>query len=106
MFLASAQILLKLALLKMEKFSWTWKFFQELFVNWYLLASGMSAVLATLLWAFLLKHNDLSLVYPLTSLSYIFGILGGIIVFNETVPTLRWVGVILIMIGAVFLTRP
>ena len=106
LFLAGAQILLKLALLKMDKFSWTWKFFQDLFVNWYLLASGISALLATFLWTFILKHNDLSLVYPLTSMSYIFGILGGIIVFHETVPTMRWVGVVFIMIGAVFLTRP
>ena len=106
LFLAGAQILLKLALMKMDNFSWTWKFFQDLFVNWYLLASGVSAVFATLLWTFILKHNDISLVYPLTSMSYIFGILGGMFIFHEVVPTMRWVGVVFIIIGAVFLTRP
>ena len=105
MFLSGSQILLKLALVRMGDFSWTWKFFQNLLVNWYLLASGMSAICAALLWALILKHNDLSLVYPLTSVSYIFGILGGIFIFHEAVPPLRWIGVMFIIIGAVFLTR-
>jgi len=106
MFLAGAQVLLKLALERMDKFSWTSKFFQDLFVNWYLLASGISALTATLLWTYILKHYELSLAYPLTSISYIFGMLAAIFIFHEAVPTLRWVGVLFIMIGVAFLTRP
>ena len=106
MFLAAAQVLLKLSLEKMGKFSWTWKFFRELFVNWHLLASGISAVTATFLWAYILKNYELSLAYPLISISYIFGMFAAIFIFHESVPTLRWVGVLFIMIGVVFLTRP
>ena len=105
-FLASAQVLLKISLEKMGVFSWTWKFFRDLFTNWYLLASGISVVIATLLWTYILKHYDLSLAYPLISISYIFGMLAAIFIFNETVTIFRWIGVLFIMVGVAFLAKP
>jgi undecaprenyl phosphate-alpha-L-ara4N flippase subunit ArnE len=105
-FLAAGQVFLKFALEKLMKFSWTWTFFRDFFTNWWFSASGLSMVAASAVWFYILKHNDLSLAYPLLSISYIFGTLAAIFIFHETVPTTRWIGVLFIMIGVAFLTKP
>ncbi len=86
-------------------FSWTWKFFRQAMFSWQLLASGLSMVAASFIWFYILKHYELSLAYPLISISYIFGTLAAIFFFHETVPFTRWMGVLLIMGGVVLLTR-
>jgi undecaprenyl phosphate-alpha-L-ara4N flippase subunit ArnE len=106
MFLASGQVFLKFAFARMDKFSWTWKFFSALFTNWQLAASGMSMLMASLIWFYIIKHYELSLAYPLTSMSYIFGTLAALLIFNESVPMMRWLGVVFIMIGVACLSRP
>ncbi|MDR1525004.1 MAG: EamA family transporter [Tannerella sp.] len=104
-FLAAGQVFLKIGLEKFEKFSWTWTFVRDFLTNWWILASGLSMVAASIIWFYILKHNDLSLVYPLISISYIFGTLAAVFIFHETVPPTRWIGVLLIMIGVAFLTK-
>ena len=99
LFLASGQVFLKLALMKMDKFSFSWKFFKEAAQNWPFAACGISMLLATLLWLYILKQYEFSVAYPLTSISYIIGMAAAIFVFHEAIPLIRWVGVILIMIG-------
>ncbi len=106
MFLALGQVLLKFGLERVDKFSWTWQFFRDFFTNWWLLGSGLSMIAASIIWFFILKHHDLSLAYPLISISYIFGTLAAVYIFHETVPLTRWVGVLFIMIGVAFLARP
>ena len=105
MALALGQVLLKFGLAKMEAFSWTLKFFRDFFTNWWMLGSGLSMLTASILWFYILKHNDLSLAYPLISISYIFGTLAAVFIFHETVPLTRWLGVLLIMVGVAFLTK-
>ena len=99
LFLASGQVFLKLALMKMDKFSFSWKFFKEAAQNWPLAVCGGSMLLATLLWLYILKHYEFSVAYPLTSISYIIGMAAAIFVFHEAIPLTRWIGVVLIMIG-------
>ena len=105
LFLASGQVFLKLAMLRMDKFSLTWKFFKEIIQNWPLAACGINMLMATLLWLFILKHYDFSVAYPLTSISYIIGMLAAIFVFHEIIPFTRWIGVILIMIGVFLVVK-
>ena len=97
--LASGQVFLKLAMMRMEKFSFTWKFFKEAAQNWPFAACGVCMLMATLLWFHILKHFEFSVAYPLTSISYIIGILAALFVFHEAIPYTRWIGVILIMAG-------
>jgi len=103
--LASSQVFLKLATMRMDKFSFTWTFFKDLLMNWQLALSGISIVAATIIWMYILKRFELSVAYPLISISYIFGMLAAIFIFNEVVPLTRWIGVGLIMIGVVFLVK-
>jgi undecaprenyl phosphate-alpha-L-ara4N flippase subunit ArnE len=105
MILAAGQVFLKFALARMEPFSWTWKFFRDFFTNWWMVGSGLSMIAATIIWFYILKNNDLSLAYPLISISYVFGTLAAIFIFHETVPFMRWIGILLIMIGVTFLAK-
>ena len=99
LFLAFGQVFLKLAMMRMGKFSFTWKFFWEAAQNWPLAASGISMLMATLLWFHILKHFEFSVAYPLTGISYIIGMAAAIFVFHEAIPYTRWIGVILIIAG-------
>ena len=103
--LAACQVFLKLAMLRIEKFTFTWTFFKDLLINWQLALSGISIAAASIIWMYMLKHFELSVAYPLISISYIFGMLAAIFVFHEVVPITRWIGVALIMAGVVFLVK-
>lgn len=52
-----------------------------------------------------LSRANISIVSPLLSISYLFTVLGGKIIFNEPLPPLRLVGVALIMTGVIFVLR-
>jgi undecaprenyl phosphate-alpha-L-ara4N flippase subunit ArnE len=52
-----------------------------------------------------LKFFPFSIAHPLTSFSFIFGMLAAIFIFGETVPLTRWVGVALIIVGAFFIAK-
>ena len=103
--LATSQVFLKLATLRMEKFSFTWAFFKDLLMNWQLASSGISIAAATIIWMYILRHFELSVAYPLISISYVFGMLASIFIFHEVVPLTRWIGVGFIMVGVIFLVK-
>jgi drug/metabolite transporter (DMT)-like permease len=52
-----------------------------------------------------LSRANISIVSPLLSISYLFTVLGGKIIFNEPLPALRLVGVGLIMTGVIFVLQ-
>ncbi len=52
----------------------------------------------------LMGKSDISFLWPLTALSFVFATIAAIIFLGETVSLLRWVGVILIVIGAAFIS--
>lgn len=53
------------------------------------------------LWLLALRYFDVSFMYPLLSLAYILVVFMSVLVLNETVHLTRWIGVILIVIGAI-----
>ena len=103
--LASSQVFLKLATVRIDKFSFTRAFFKTLLLNWQLALSGVCFVTATIVWMHILKRYDLSVAYPLASISYIFGMLASMFIFHEVIPLTRWMGVGFIMIGIIFLVK-
>jgi undecaprenyl phosphate-alpha-L-ara4N flippase subunit ArnE len=105
LFFAGGQVFLKLAMQRMDRFSLTWAFFRSWIASWQMLASGLCMVAGTALWLYILKHFDFSVAYPITSISYIFGMLAAILIFHEAVPATRWIGVILIMGGVVLAAK-
>jgi undecaprenyl phosphate-alpha-L-ara4N flippase subunit ArnE len=89
----------------MGKFSFTWSFFRDLTTNGWLLGSGLCMAAATFLWLYIIKYFEFSVAYPMISISYIFGMLAAIFIFHETVPIIRWIGVLLIMAGVILIAK-
>ncbi|MDR2414630.1 MAG: EamA family transporter [Odoribacteraceae bacterium] len=105
LFLSAAQVFLKFAMNRVNDISYSWTLFRDLLSNWWLLASGLCMATATILWLYIIKHYDFSMVYPMISISYIFGMLAAIFIFREVVPPSRWLGVLLIMGGVVLVAK-
>ena len=66
---------------------------------WILLGTAMEAAFFVML-LILLKRNDVSLIWPLTSLGFVLTALAAKFINHETVSPLRWAGVVLIVMGA------
>ena len=80
------------------------EFFKNLF-SYEILISVISMGFGGFLWIALLKKIEFSILYPLISISYIFGLLAAVIIFEESVPLLRWIGVLIIILGIFLITR-
>ncbi len=99
--LCGGQVFLKLSLTAMPPFGWNKTFWTGALTNWQFAACGILFGGASLLWMYMLKHFPLSTVYPITSLSYVLGMLAGLVIFHEEVTLMKWVGAAFIMIGCI-----
>lgn len=52
----------------------------------------------------LMSKSDISFLWPLTALSFVFATFAAIWFLGEKVSAVRWIGVVLIMIGAAFIS--
>jgi len=103
--LASGHVCFKLAVQKLGKFHWSWVFFSDLLTNWWLLTSGIFLILTTILWGYILKHFEFSVAYPITAFAYVFGMLAAVFIFQESVSLTRWIGIGLVILGVLFITK-
>jgi len=85
---------------KSINFEMTLKGIFNLIFNPYIIAGGIVYVIASLVWIYILSKEDLSKVYPLQSLCYVFGAIIGIFLFKESMNALKILGLTLIAIGA------
>ena len=53
---------------------------------------------------FLMSKSDISLLWPLTGLSFVFATFAAVWFLHERVSPLRWAGVVLIVLGAALIT--
>ena len=56
-------------------------------------------VVSTILWLLALSKTTLSFAYPFTALTFVLVMLSARIVFQESIPTWRYVGILLICLG-------
>lgn len=103
--LCGGQVLLKLALERMGAVTPITDFLWRNLTNWWFLACGICYGMATLLWMYIVKHFPFSMAYPMISMSYVFGMFAAMFVFHEQIPPTRWIGVMLIMAGCVFIAK-
>jgi len=69
-------------------------------IRWMWLGIGlMATAFFSLLWAFSIAN--VSLVVPVTALSYVVGTLGGKILLREKVTKQRWSGILLVSFGVI-----
>ncbi len=103
--LACGQVCFKLAVDRITRFEWSCRWFADIATNWWLLASGISLLSATLLWGYILRHFSFSIAYPITAFAYVFGMFAACMVFGEHIPVTRWIGVCLIVVGVMFIVK-
>jgi Integral membrane protein DUF6. len=56
-------------------------------------------------WLLALNRADLSYVYPFASLSYVLITRASWLLLNESVPPMRWIGLVIICIGVMLVAR-
>lgn len=62
-------------------------------------------IIATGFFMFLLSKYDISLVIPISSVSFIFSLVAGAFIFNEQISLMRFIGVIVIIIGILLVLK-
>lgn len=97
---AIGQLILKLGMDKVGKFELI-KAFTNPTVLLGLFFYGVSSVL----WLVVLSKEKLSFVYPLVAFSYIVTVFLSKVVLHETVPPLRWMGLLFIVVGIMVIAK-
>lgn len=72
---------------------------------WFLLGLVLYAV-SVINWLIVLTRVDLSIAYALMSTGYILTFLAGVWLFGEPVTQMRIVGLTVIVVGVILITRP
>ena len=103
--LVGGQVFLKLALTRLPSFAWTREFWLSLLTNWQFAVCGLLFAAASLLWMYIVKVFPFSSAYPMVSLSYVFGMVAAMLVFHEEVSVIKWVGVMLIVLGCMLIAK-
>lgn len=103
--LTTSQVLLKMALNAFGKFQWSFAFFKTVFSNIPFALSGISIVSALAIWFYVLKKFEFSVAYPMTSISFVFGLLAAYFIFHEAVVWTRWLGVAVIILGVILVVH-
>lgn len=106
-FLATAgQLLLKTGMTKVgyidsERFGNPMALVGDVLRTWQVIAGLAVFVLSAMSWLVVMSRVPLSFAYPFVGITYVLLALFGKFVIHEYVPTLRWLGVALIVIGIV-----
>lgn len=103
--LVGGQVTLKLAMMRAPKFEWAWSVVKAYATNYWFAICGVLFLSSTVLWMYILKTFPFSQAYPLTSVSYVIGMVAAVFIFHEAVPASRWIGAALILVGAFFMIR-
>ena len=103
-FLAVAQYYMKVGMDRVGKCTMSWPFFKS-FLNWQLGLAAILYIVGMIIYMFMLKNYKLSVIYPLTSISYIFTMLLAMFLLGEAIPVVRWAGVFFVMLGVGLIAR-
>ena len=104
--LASGQAMFKKFVEKLGEGGWAYENLKATSNSnwWILLLMVLFFGTSFTLWAYVVKKMDFSQAYPLSSLSFIFGMFLAYFMFQESIPFTRWIGVVLIVIGCVLIS--
>ena len=79
-------------------------FFKKLF-SWEIIIAFIFFLLGGFIWIGLLKKIDLTILYPLISISYIFSTIAGYFIFKESFSLIRYIGIFIIIIGVILVSK-
>lgn len=80
-------------------------FFVAAFTSPFVIGGLVFYTVSLLIWLIVLSKVNLSLAYPLISISYVLVLLVSWLFLNEVIPPMRWLGVVLIIVGVFFISR-
>ena len=103
-FLAVAQYFMKIGMERVVDYSMSWAYFRS-FLNWQLGLALILYIIGMVIYMFMLKSYELSVIYPLTSISYVFTMLLAMFFLGEAISAVRWVGVLFVMLGVGMIAR-
>jgi drug/metabolite transporter (DMT)-like permease len=75
------------------------------FRNTCILVAVFMVLIAALAWILALSKSELSYIYPVAALSYVFVALLSFLIFHEDVTLLRWLGIAVICLGVFLVSR-
>lgn len=77
----------------------------RVFSNLKVLGGFAAYGVSSLFWIVVLSKIDLSLAYPMLALNYVLVPLAASLFLSEQVPGLRWVGMVIVVIGVIVISR-
>ncbi len=75
----------------------------SIITNWPIMIGMVFYGIGSILVIIALKHGEVSTLYPIITLSYIWVTLSSKYYFNEEINVFRWIGIFLIIIGITFI---
>ncbi|MBO6223300.1 MAG: EamA family transporter [Bacteroidales bacterium] len=103
--LVAGQMFLKFTMNRLDRLAFTWRCIKQLFTDINFLLCGICMGGASVLWFYILRNYPFSSAYPMISFSYVLGLIVAAVVFHEHIPAVRYVGVALIIIGAILVVQ-
>ena len=103
--LVFGQVFLKLGMQQIGSFSWNAECILQVLTNLWLLVGIILLIVANVYWLWLLNKFPFSVIYPLTSMGFMLGMLSGMLVFHETVDWAQWLGVCLVIGGCLLIAK-
>jgi multidrug transporter EmrE-like cation transporter len=78
---------------------------RSLFYNPYILGGLILAVITTISWIATISKLQLSFAYPFMSLAFPLVLVASGIFFGENISPMRWIGIMVIMIGLIIVAK-
>jgi len=77
----------------------------RIFLSPYVIAGLMVYAFSSVLWIYILNKGELSYVYPIQSTAFIFALIIGTTIFKEQLTASKVIGVLVICLGVIIITR-
>jgi uncharacterized membrane protein len=107
--MTGGQLLLKKGLLVIGQYpgdlSSLLGYFWKAFTNVYVVSALLLVVVSALSWILALSKSQLSYIYPLAALSYVFVAIFSVLLLKEDMTVLRGVGIAVICLGIFLVSR-
>jgi len=106
---AIAQILLKKGMLSIGYFEFHFENFfpiiKKVTNNLYILSGLTSYVISVMIWLLVLARVEVSYAYPFLSVGYVVVTVMGYVIFQENLSWMRVIGIAVIIVGVLLLSR-
>ena len=77
----------------------------NMITNIYLWISAICYMMSIVLWLVVLSKTDVSYAYPFLSIGYVLSVIVGYFAFHEAVTSIRVIGIAVICVGVVLISR-